>query len=123
MDWNFIAIPRSRPNKWWVEIPINPEKDHGVCNNEVQQQWKEWAYATDQYSQHYYCEHWQRWDSIVTTCEPPVLCLRKEVWCLHRSIGIVVVASRSGGGVGTRLRRIDTAVAIVGTVLCDIGSP
>jgi hypothetical protein len=77
IDWNFIAIPRSRPNKWWVEIPINPEKDHGVCNNVVQQ-WKEWAYATDQYNQHYYCEHWQRLDSIVTTCEPPVLCLRKD---------------------------------------------
>ena len=47
IDWNFVGTPRNRPNKWWVET-FGPNR------------WKEWAYATDQHGQHYYCEHWER---------------------------------------------------------------
>lgn len=73
IDWNYVGIPRSRPNKWYIELPPN----HNITNNRDKDdddgrnaivttdttrinQWKEWAYATNQYQQHYYCEHWKR---------------------------------------------------------------
>ncbi len=61
IDWNYVGWPRSRPNKWYIELPAkqrsdnNDNEDHATIS-----QWKEWAYATNQYQQHYYCEHWQR---------------------------------------------------------------
>ena len=66
LDWNYVGIPRSRPNKWYIELPLahpdncskqDAENDPMVRNI---QQWKEWAYATNQYQQHYYCEYWRR---------------------------------------------------------------
>lgn len=49
LDWNYVpGNPRPRPNKWWIEM--HPNKDV----------WKEWAYATDDFDQHYYMERWER---------------------------------------------------------------
>ena len=48
IDWNFVGVPRNRPNKWYVEM------------NSKSDVWKEWAYAMDYHGQHYYCEHWER---------------------------------------------------------------
>ena len=64
MDWNYVGWPRSRPNKWYIELPAKQGTDNNNNNNNEANatisQWKEWAYATNQYQQHYYCEHWQR---------------------------------------------------------------
>jgi len=49
MDWNFVGVPRPRPNKWYVEL--------SPCGNT----WKELAFAKDNYDQHYY---WERWDRL-----------------------------------------------------------
>jgi hypothetical protein len=51
IDWNFVGVPRPRPNKWWVEFKPS-----------TRDSWKEWAYATDDFGQHYYCEQWDRLD-------------------------------------------------------------
>jgi hypothetical protein len=51
MDWNYIGIPRPRPNKWWIEMHPNHSN-----------MWKEWAYAKDENGQHYYMERWERLD-------------------------------------------------------------
>lgn len=48
MDWNFVGIPRPRPNKWYVEM--------SPCGNV----WKELAFAKDNFDQHYYWERWER---------------------------------------------------------------
>mmetsp|Transcript_35230 Transcript_35230/g.98981 ORF Transcript_35230/g.98981 Transcript_35230/m.98981 type:complete len:380 (+) Transcript_35230:65-1204(+) len=48
VDWNFVGAPRPRPNKWYVEM--HPDES----------MWKEWAYARDDFGQHYYWERWQR---------------------------------------------------------------
>uniref|UniRef100_A0A7S4ABG2 Uncharacterized protein n=1 Tax=Pseudo-nitzschia australis TaxID=44445 RepID=A0A7S4ABG2_9STRA len=48
IDWNFVGISRSRPNKWWIEV-----------NDDISS-WKESAYATDDNGQHYYFEQWDR---------------------------------------------------------------
>lgn len=48
MDWNFVGVPRPRPNKWYVEM--------SPCGNI----WKELAYAKDNFHQHYYWERWER---------------------------------------------------------------
>jgi len=48
MDWNYVGVSRSRPNKWWVEL------------NSSGNVWKEWAYAKDNFGQHYYMERWER---------------------------------------------------------------
>lgn len=49
IDWNFTGNPRPRPNKWYVEM------------NDTKELWKEWAFAKDDFGQHYYCERWQRY--------------------------------------------------------------
>ena len=49
IDWNFVGIPRPRPNKWFVEM----HPDH----NKI---WKEWSFAKDEHGQHYYFEQWER---------------------------------------------------------------
>jgi hypothetical protein len=48
IDWNFVGVPRPRPNKWYIEM------------NSDGNTWKEWAYAKDDFQQHYYWEQWQR---------------------------------------------------------------
>jgi hypothetical protein len=77
IDWNFVGTPRSRPNKWWVEL-CGPKMDGHDSKATVVQQWKEWAYATDPNKQHYYCELWERWDSSFSSPSAPMLCLRKD---------------------------------------------
>ena len=52
IDWNYVGVPRSRPNKWWIETP-----NEGTAPPPM---WKEWAYAVDENKQHYYMERWQR---------------------------------------------------------------
>jgi hypothetical protein len=58
MDWNFVGVPRSRPNKWWIQ----PQSPCSTSRRAVApiDEWKEWAYATDSAGQYYYCEHWKR---------------------------------------------------------------
>ena len=71
IDWNYVGIPRSRPNKWYIELPLiystnrnnNDDDDDNATMTTTEtriDQWKEWAYATNQYQQHYYCECWKR---------------------------------------------------------------
>lgn len=57
IDWNFVGIPRPRPNKWFVEMkPIQTAGDsERPCES-----WKEWAFAKDDFGQHYYWERWSR---------------------------------------------------------------
>lgn len=55
IDWNYIpGKPRPRPNKWFIE-----GKNNGALPFEV---WKEWSYATDENSQ---CYYWERWERII----------------------------------------------------------
>lgn len=79
LDWNFVGTPRPRPNKWWIE-PMNKEVD----------KWKEWAYATDGYGQHYYCEQWERLEGGDSS-NSVTLALRKERVDKHDDDGILVV--------------------------------
>ncbi len=62
IDWNFVGVPRSRPNKWWIE----------TANDKVSS-WKEYAYAKDFHGQHYYFEQWDRRENGMPN---PVLALR-----------------------------------------------
>lgn len=55
-DWNFVNTPRSRPNKWRVELVGNT-----VCPSSYHT-WKEWAYAADSDGHPYYLEQWVRRD-------------------------------------------------------------
>lgn len=85
IDWNFVGTPRSRPNKWWIEMNANDENI-----------WKEWAFATDDHGQNYYCERWERLESG----KLPILAMRKTsgrdgilivigdhfVYCLDREV-------------------------------------
>lgn len=77
MDWNYVGVSRSRPNKWWVEM--------NSCGNV----WKEWAYAKDHFCQHYYMERWERYDQGSSNAFR--LALRKR----DGSDGIVVVVGVS----------------------------
>lgn len=54
IDWNFVGVPRSRPNKWYAELKVE-EKEGAPLKT-----WKEWAFAKDDRGQHYYCEQWER---------------------------------------------------------------
>jgi hypothetical protein len=76
MDWNYVGVSRSRPNKWWVEM--------NSCGNV----WKEWAYAEDHFRQHYYMERWERYDQGNNSLR---LAFRKR----EGSDGIVVVVGVS----------------------------
>ena len=49
IDWNFVGKPRSRPNKWYVEM-----------NEENRNMWKELLFAKDEKGSHYYWERWER---------------------------------------------------------------
>jgi hypothetical protein len=70
IDWNFVGTPRSRPNKWWVDMA-----DNHVRRETGAFMWKEWSYARDEQGQHYYCEHWER---LAGSNPGPVVALRKE---------------------------------------------
>ncbi len=50
IDYNFVGVPRPRPNKWYAEMKHD------------KQTWKEWAYAKDEFGQHYYWERWERYE-------------------------------------------------------------
>jgi len=76
MDWNYIGVPRPRPNKWYVE-PITIVKNkvttqiqdsnlNLVTQNKISEAnphplrlFKEWSFATDDHSQSYYFETWE----------------------------------------------------------------
>lgn len=49
LDWNFVGVMRSRPNKWRVEMD--------EATNDT---WQEWSFAKDDFGQHYYLERWER---------------------------------------------------------------
>ena len=75
MDWNFVGRPRNRPNKWHVEM------------HRGGQMWKEWAFATDDHGQHYYCE---QWESLLPPLDSiPIVALRKTD---PTSDGLLIVA-------------------------------
>ena len=79
IDWNFVGKGRTRPNKWWVDLMPEQQRNqpHGTDNETaVANVWKEWAYATDQHGHHYYCEQWERWESY--TAQAPVVVLRRR---------------------------------------------
>ncbi|MGH7974042.1 MAG: hypothetical protein ACREBR_00850 [bacterium] len=77
VDWNFVGHPRSRPNKWYVELSKSKDR------------FKEWAYATDSFAQHYYVEVWKRWhgDDFGDGLR---LSLRKSSGCDRDGILVVV---------------------------------
>jgi len=78
IDWNYVGVPRPRPNKWYVEM--HPD----------QNTWKEWAYAKDNFDQHYY---WERWERLQKDGNGNgfVLALRKERNENDDRDGIIVV--------------------------------
>jgi hypothetical protein len=53
LDWNYVGAQRPVPNKWWVER--NAQR--------YPNQWKEWAYATNDVGHPYYGEVWERLSS------------------------------------------------------------
>jgi hypothetical protein len=73
IDWNFVGTPRSRPNKWWIEM------------NDDKTKWKEYAYAMDENAQYYYFEQWELRDDS----KLPRLALRKA--SAHSRDGIFVL--------------------------------
>jgi hypothetical protein len=107
IDWNFVGVGRNRPNKWWVEIEAI-----------TQNVWKEWAYATDDAGQHYYCERWERLANAST--DGPVVALRKAQgrdgvivivgdhfnYCLGRQDAV----DRAPDGTGSLIELVDAAV-------------
>ena len=74
IDWNFVGSPRTRPNKWWIEI------------NDDATKWKEFSYATDENYQHYYFEIWQR----LPTASEPRLAFRKVANCERDGVLVIV---------------------------------
>lgn len=57
IDWNYVASPRPRPNRWRVELGP-PELD--ASGQQAPAQWKEWSHARDDHGQSYYMERWSR---------------------------------------------------------------
>jgi hypothetical protein len=70
IDWNFVGVPRTRPNKWYAELKT-PQST--VLSPPTT--WKEWAFATDERGQSYYLEQWQR---LPGGDASPMLALRKK---------------------------------------------
>lgn len=104
MDWNFVGRPRNRPNKWYVELPIEDDvNDHDTTTN----MWKEWAYATDDHGQQYYCEQWERFvmsnplDRSNKKNNIPMIALRK--------------AAFTGGSVGSGSTSNDGLLIVMGS--------
>ncbi len=67
IDWNFVGKGRNRPNKWFVEM----HPDHTNT-------WKEFAFAKDDFGQHYYFEQWERIANDANG-DGLVLALRKRI--------------------------------------------
>jgi hypothetical protein len=75
LDWNYVGAQRPVPNKWWVE------RDAQRYPN----QWKEWAFATNDVGHPYYGEVWERLssstsssDTVEDSCtQQAVIALRK----------------------------------------------
>ncbi|KAG8468064.1 hypothetical protein KFE25_007116 [Diacronema lutheri] len=66
IDWNFVGVPRARPNKWRVEMPppglrLGPSTAQGA-SGAAAAAWKEWSFALDDAGQSYYMERWARVD-------------------------------------------------------------
>jgi len=78
IDWNFVGVPRPRPNKWFVDM----QNDGSV--------WKELSYAKDDHGQHYYWEQWIRYNRDGNG-NGLVLALRKEKTKSDSRDGILVV--------------------------------
>jgi hypothetical protein len=78
MDWNFVGVPRPRPNKWYVEM--------SPCGDV----WKELAYAKDNFHQHYY---WERWERLKRDGRGHglVLALKREKYIDQERDGVIVV--------------------------------
>jgi len=74
IDWNFVGKGRTRPNKWWIDL-IKTKTTTTTTTPAPANAWKEWAYATDEHGQHYYCERWER---LEEGAPYPVLALRKS---------------------------------------------
>jgi len=107
LDWNFVGTARPRPNKWWIEAMPN--------SSDV---WKEWAYATDDYGQHYYCEQWER---LVGGDSDVSLALRKERQQESDEDGILVVVGNHfnyirGRALATIKPEYEDAVSLVALV-------
>lgn len=66
IDWNFVGKGRNRPNKWFVQMHPNHSNT-----------WKEFAFAKDEFDQHYYFEQWERLDDDANG-EGLVIALRKR---------------------------------------------
>jgi len=96
IDWNYVGVPRNRPNKWWIEPKIHHntnenhnDNDEDDNNNQEPTKstappnvWKEWSYATNpQTGQAYYGERWERLEhggSSSSSKESLVMALRKR---------------------------------------------
>jgi hypothetical protein len=60
IDWNYVGISRTRPNKWFIEFPPLATFPTAKMNSTRHDVWKEYSFATDSNQQHYYCERWER---------------------------------------------------------------
>lgn len=68
IDWNFVGKPRSRPNRWRVEMKHpSSQRIHSATTSLSERWlrasgnvWKEWSFAKDGFGQHYYMERWER---------------------------------------------------------------
>lgn len=90
IDWNFVGVGRTRPNKWWIEKM--PSSGGATAKTNV---WKEWGYATDDAGQHSYCERWERWEDekyAGSSGKVPVVALIRRVAgeIIHRD-GLVII--------------------------------
>ena len=88
IDWNFVGAPRSRPNKWYVEI-----------DKTSRNVWKEWSFATDENAQHYYWERWQRYDEDghfggQNSNNSPVIALRRSPNNAHKRDGLLIIVGK-----------------------------
>jgi hypothetical protein len=100
MDWNFVGTPRTRPNKWYAELPQKKPDDAFVVET-----WKEWAFAQDEHGQHYYCEQWERLPEGQGT---PLLALKTQngsrdgmILCVGDHFNYVLARDLSGVSVET----------------------
>ena len=68
IDWNYVGVPRNRPNKWWIEPKCDTTRNDNQhetttpsTSTTTPNVWKEWSYATNpQTGQAYYGERWER---------------------------------------------------------------
>lgn len=87
IDWNFVGVPRTRPNKWFIEMKSEPNSNSNC------QMWKEWAYAKDHHDQHYYMERWERLNGDENG-DGLVLAMRKAKAFGAKQDGVLVVVGK-----------------------------